>query len=53
MTVAQFFVVMFVFPETRGVTLEQIVGFDLYMIRAVLSARGGQVIDPAKSNPFR
>jgi hypothetical protein len=53
MILARRFVVMFVFPETRGVTLAQIAGFHLYMIRAVLSGRGGQVIDLAKSNPFR
>jgi pyruvate dehydrogenase (quinone) len=36
-----------------SIKLEQIVGFNLYMIRAVLSGRGDQVIDLAKSNLFR
>jgi pyruvate dehydrogenase (quinone) len=35
------------------ISLEQAVGFSLYMIRAVLSGRGDQVIDLAKTNLMR
>jgi len=35
------------------ITLEQALGFSLYMIRAVLSGRGGEVIDLAKTNLMR
>jgi pyruvate dehydrogenase (quinone) len=35
------------------ITAEQVKGFSLYMIRAVLSGRGDEVIDLAKSNLFR
>ena len=34
------------------ITSEQAVGFSLYMIRAVLSGRGDEVIDLAKTNLF-
>ncbi len=34
------------------ITAEQAVGFSLYMIRAVLSGRGDEVIDLAKTNLF-
>ena len=36
-----------------SITLEQAKGFTLYMIRAVLSGRGDEVIDLAKTNLFR
>jgi len=35
------------------ISLEQAVGFSLYMVRAVLSGRGDEVIDLAKTNLFR
>jgi pyruvate dehydrogenase (quinone) len=35
------------------ITAEQALGFSLYMIRAVLSGRGDEVIDLAKTNLFR
>ena len=35
------------------ITAEQAKGFSLYMIRAVLSGRGDEVIDLAKTNLFR
>ena len=35
------------------ITAEQVKGFSLYMIRAVLSGKGDEVIDLAKSNLFR
>ncbi len=35
------------------ITAEQVKGFSLYMIRAVLSGRGDEVVDLAKSNLFR
>jgi pyruvate dehydrogenase (quinone) len=35
------------------ITAEQAMGFSLYMIRAVLSGRGDEVIDLAKTNLFR
>ena len=35
------------------ITAEQVKGFSLYMIRAVLSGRGDEVIDLAKTNLFR
>ncbi len=35
------------------ITLEQATGFSLYMIRAVLSGRGDEVIDLARTNLFR
>jgi pyruvate dehydrogenase (quinone) len=35
------------------ITAEQVVGFSLYMIRAVLSGRGDEVVDLAKSNLLR
>jgi pyruvate dehydrogenase (quinone) len=34
------------------ITSEQAVGFSLYMIRAVLSGRGDEVIDLEKTNLF-
>jgi pyruvate dehydrogenase (quinone) len=36
-----------------SITLEQAKGFSLFMIRAVLSGRGDEVIDLAKANLFR
>ena len=35
------------------ITLEQMKGFSLFMIRAVLSGRGDEIIDLAKTNFFR
>ena len=35
------------------ISLEQALGFSLYMIRAVLSGRGDEVIDLAKTNLMR
>ena len=35
------------------ITAEQAMGFSLYMMRAVLSGRGDEVIDLAKTNLFR
>ncbi len=35
------------------ITLEQMTGFGLFMLRAVLSGRGDQIIDLAKVNLFR
>ena len=35
------------------ITAEQAKGFSLYMVRAVLSGRGDEVIDLAKTNLFR
>jgi pyruvate dehydrogenase (quinone) len=35
------------------ITLEQMAGFSLFMLRAVLSGRGDEVIDLAKVNLFR
>ena len=34
------------------ITLEQALGFSLYMIRAVLSGRGYEVIDPRQDQPY-
>jgi hypothetical protein len=34
-------------------TLDQALGFSLYMMRAVLSGRGDEVIDLARTNLFR
>jgi pyruvate dehydrogenase (quinone) len=34
------------------IEFEQAVGFSLYMIKAVLSGRGGEIIDLAKTNLF-
>jgi pyruvate dehydrogenase (quinone) len=36
-----------------SISLEEVKGFTLYMIRAVLSGRGDEVIDLAKTNLFR
>jgi pyruvate dehydrogenase (quinone) len=36
-----------------SITLEQAKGFSLFMVKAVLSGRGDEVIDLAKANPFR
>jgi pyruvate dehydrogenase (quinone) len=36
-----------------SITFEQAKGFSLFMIRAVLSGRGDEVIDLAKANLFR
>ena len=35
------------------ISLDQALGFGLYMIRAVLSGRGDEVIDLAKTNLMR
>ncbi|MFH0342854.1 MAG: hypothetical protein ACHBNF_12155 [Chromatiales bacterium] len=35
------------------ITLEQITGFSLFMLKAVLSGRGDEIIDLAKINLFR
>ncbi len=35
------------------ITAEQALGFSLYMIRAVFSGRGDEVIDLAKTNLMR
>ena len=35
------------------ITLDQAPGFSLDMMRAVLSGRGDEVIDLARTNPFR
>jgi hypothetical protein len=35
------------------IKLEQMTGFGLYMVRAVLNGRGDQIIDLAKVNLFR
>jgi pyruvate dehydrogenase (quinone) len=32
---------------------EQMIGFSLYMIKAVLNGRGDEIIDLAKTNLFR
>jgi pyruvate dehydrogenase (quinone) len=34
------------------ISLEQALGFSLYMIRAVLSGRGYEVIDPRQDQPY-
>jgi hypothetical protein len=34
------------------ISLEQALGFSLYMIRAVLSGRGDEVIDPRQDQPY-
>lgn len=35
------------------ITLEQMTGFSLFMLKAVLSRRGDEIIDLAKINLFR
>jgi pyruvate dehydrogenase (quinone) len=35
------------------ITLDQALGFSLYMMRAVLSGRGDELIDLMKTNLFR
>ena len=35
------------------ITLEQMTGFSLFMLKAVLSGRGDEIIDLAKVNLFR
>jgi pyruvate dehydrogenase (quinone) len=35
------------------ITLEQVAGFSLFMLKAVLSGRGDEIIDLAKVNLFR
>ena len=35
------------------ISLEQITGFSLFMLKAVLSGRGDELIDLAKINLFR
>jgi pyruvate dehydrogenase (quinone) len=35
------------------ITLEQMTGFSLFMLKAVLSGRGDEIIDLAKINLFR
>jgi len=36
-----------------SISAEQAIGFSLYMVRAVLSGKGNEVIDLAKTNLFR
>ncbi len=36
-----------------SINLEQISGFTLYMIKAVLNGRGDEIVDLAKTNLFR
>ena len=36
-----------------SIELGQMIGFSLYMIKAVLNGRGDEIIDLAKSNLFR
>ena len=36
-----------------NIELEQVYGFGLFMLKAVLSGRGSEVIELAKSNLFR
>ena len=36
-----------------SINLEQIRGFTLYMIKAVLNGRGDEIVDLAKTNLFR
>jgi pyruvate dehydrogenase (quinone) len=35
------------------ITLEQVRGFSLFMLKAVLSGRGDEIVDLAKTNLFR
>ena len=35
------------------ITLDQAKGFGLFMLKAVLSGRGSEIIDLAKTNPSR
>jgi pyruvate dehydrogenase (quinone) len=35
------------------ITLEQVKGFSLFMLKAVLSGRGDEIVDLAKTNLFR
>jgi pyruvate dehydrogenase (quinone) len=35
------------------ITLEQMTGFSLFMLKAVLSGRGDEIIDLARTNLFR
>ena len=35
------------------ISMDQALGFSLYMLRAVMSGRGDEVIDLAKTNLFR
>jgi pyruvate dehydrogenase (quinone) len=36
-----------------SISLEQISGFTLYMIKAVMNGRGDEIVDLAKTNLFR
>jgi pyruvate dehydrogenase (quinone) len=36
-----------------SIELDQMIGFSLYMIKAVLNGRGDEIIDLAKTNVFR
>ena len=36
-----------------SIKLDQMIGFSLYMIKAVLSGRGDEIIDLAKTNVIR
>jgi pyruvate dehydrogenase (quinone) len=36
-----------------SIEVDQMIGFSLYMIKAVLNGRGDEIIDLAKSNLFR
>jgi len=35
------------------INLDQMMGFSLYMIKAVLDSRGTEILDPAKTNLLR
>ena len=35
------------------ITVDQIKGFSLFMIKAVLDGRGSEILDLAKTNPAR
>jgi pyruvate dehydrogenase (quinone) len=36
-----------------SIDVDQMIGFSLYMIKAVLNGRGDEIIDLAKTNLFR
>jgi pyruvate dehydrogenase (quinone) len=40
-------------PMPPTITLEQATGFGVFMLKAVLSGRGEEIIDLAKGNLFR
>ena len=43
----------FIGLEGRSITLEMAKGFTLYMVKAIMSGRGDEVIDLARSNLWR